>query len=295
MNGMSENRHPFKRLSGDYIVSIEGVLAPRTVKNYRDALKVTMSDARALGLEPDPMAWGEREILALKDHWVQKYAPVSVATRFAALNGFLLHMDNGIIATMRSRRRLRLPKVVRGPVTWTDEDTANMLIGRSEGNVRLVLVLGYGLGLRREEIATLRLSDIRTGHLRVMGKGTKERYLPLDGWVLNELNHYLTRRGTRGPDRVLVYRKGRRLLGYHPSGIYRMVVRLGKRFGLRLTVHEMRRTFAQGMRIRGVDLEVIQELLGHESLETTRKYLLVGMERGREALNTLYASYLMQP
>lgn len=289
---MPKKRHTFKQMARDYVVSIEGVLAPRTVKNYREALTVTERDARSLGLSLYPEEWLEREILMLKDRWVQRYAAITVATRFAALNGFLLHMDNGVIATMRSRRRLRLPKVVRGPVAWTDEDTANMLIHRSEGNMRLVLVLGYGLGLRREEIATLRLSDIRTGHLRVLGKGQKERHLPLDGWVLEELNHHLSRRGTRGPDRVLVYRVGRNRRGYKPAAIYRMVRRHGQRFGLHLTVHEMRRTFAQGLRTRGVDLEVIQELLGHESIETTRQYLEVGMERGREALRTLYASYL---
>lgn len=283
----------FRMCAREYLNSIVGVLSVKTVENYTVCLEMAARDVESLGLEPDPSLWGEPEILAVRDAWVQRYAPVSVASRFSALNGLLLHSDNGVIEAMRRRRRLRLPTPSRTNVRWTDEDTASSLIARSEGNVRMVLVLGYGLGLRRGEIAGARLSDMRTGYLDVVGKGDKPRTLPLDGWVLEELNHHLEKRGWGGPDRILVHGKDPR--GYTSMGIYRMVQRHGERNGVRLSCHEMRRTFALALRRRGVPLERIQELLGHESIETTRKYIMVELEELREALQILYPNYLAMP
>ena len=200
----SEGNDAFSERVRSYVMSLEGVMASNTVRLYRRHLGVALRDAEELGLEPDPLYWGEREVLALRDRWVTRYVPISVAARFSALNGLLLHCGNGIIPTMRSRRRLRLPRPSRMRVRWTDEAVADRLIRLSEGNTRVVLVLGYGLGLRREEIANLPISGIRTGYLDVVGKGEKPRTLPLDGWVLEELHRHLRVRGREPPDRHLL-------------------------------------------------------------------------------------------
>lgn len=148
---------------------------------------------------------------------------------------------------------------------------------------RSILLLLLSSGLRREEISTLRTADVsidgRVGVVRICGKGAKEREVPIEGPVVKSLVEWLDARRQDGrascPEVFAEYHSGRHG-GMSPGGVERVVKRYAKLAGLnRWGVHVFRVTFATLLYDDGVDIERIRILMGHESIETTRRYLSV--------------------
>jgi integrase/recombinase XerD len=153
---------------------------------------------------------------------------------------------------------------------------------------RAILELLYGSGLRISELTGLDVDDLdlEEGSVRVLGKGGKEREVPLGSFGRDAIGAYLTRGRpalasaiTRGAV-FLNARGGRlsrqscaRLLGYHV-----------RRAGLerRVTLHTLRHSFATHLLEGGADVRVVQELLGHASVATTQIYTLVTARHLRE-------------
>ncbi|WP_448565226.1 tyrosine-type recombinase/integrase [Thalassotalea ganghwensis] len=140
-----------------------------------------------------------------------------------------------------------------------------------------VIALVYGAGLRRHEAANLMLSslDTQTGTLRVLGKGNKERINALHNRILEILEVWLDERGLEPGPLFLRARKGNRLTNEPISGqtVYDIIIRRYKEAGLkRLTPHDLRRTFATKLLENGEDVFLVQDLMGHSSVETTKNY-----------------------
>lgn len=144
--------------------------------------------------------------------------------------------------------------------------------------LRALLFVFVGAGLRREEVCTLRLPDVRDGSLRVVGKGNKERRLPLAPREWDELSAWLAvrRELPAGHDRVFVIPPGARgaLEPMKPRFCWWTVVGLSDGAGLspRITPHDFRRTFASRLLDYGLDLLEVQRLMGHSKAETTGRY-----------------------
>ena len=140
-----------------------------------------------------------------------------------------------------------------------------------------VVALVYGAGLRRHEAANLMLSDldVNSASLRVLGKGNKERVNALHNRILEILDVWLIERGLEQGPLFQRARKGNRLINEPISGqtIYDIIIRRYKEAGLkRLTPHDLRRTFATKLLENGEDVFLVQDLMGHSSVETTKNY-----------------------
>ncbi|WP_281557611.1 tyrosine-type recombinase/integrase [Thalassomonas sp. RHCl1] len=140
-----------------------------------------------------------------------------------------------------------------------------------------VIALVYGAGLRRHEAAGLMLSDLdlSDGTIKVLGKGNKERINALHNRILEIVEVYLEERLTAPGPLFLRARKGNRLINEPISGqtIYDIIIRRYKEAGLkRLTPHDLRRTFATKLLEGGEDVFLVQDLMGHSSVETTKNY-----------------------
>jgi site-specific recombinase XerD len=149
-----------------------------------------------------------------------------------------------------------------------------------------ILALLAFAGLRRGEVIAASTADYsrESRSLRVRGKGSKDRVVPLHAFAIGALESYLGSRGPLGAsDPLFVSSRGR--IGKRP--IINAVTRAGHRLGIRLHPHLFRHTFATELLNRGADLRVIQTLLGHESLETTEIYTHVSPGRRREAIDLL--------
>lgn len=154
----------------------------------------------------------------------------------------------------------------------TDMDKIFARLSEQDGDLhirdRLMAELAYGSGLRRGELARLDIEDIdlETNTAYVMGKGSKPRVVPLTEQTTNTFREYLRRRHvTRGP--LLVSFLGRRI---SLTGVYSI---MRHRVGMR--PHLMRHACATHMLRNGCNIRVIQELLGHNRLDTTYIYTAV--------------------
>lgn len=152
---------------------------------------------------------------------------------------------------------------------------------------RALVELLYGAGLRVGEVSALDVRDVdlHSGEVRVMGKGGKERVVPLPGAARESLGEYLDSRRAPGILAEPLFpslrpRDGRaRRLG--PRDIRRILKARARRVGIvdRVHPHRLRHSYATHLLDMGADLREIQELLGHVSLSTTEKYTAVSAER----------------
>jgi integrase/recombinase XerD len=149
---------------------------------------------------------------------------------------------------------------------------------------RALLELGYGAGLRVSELCGLTLSNLllSEGLVRVLGKGSKERLVPIGRKVIGAVSVYLhqlrptiDRGKTR--ERVLLNARGEPL---SRVGAWGIVKRCARQAGIRkrVTTHTLRHSFATHLLEGGADLRAVQEMLGHADLSTTQIYTHVDRE-----------------
>ena len=147
--------------------------------------------------------------------------------------------------------------------------------GKNKERDYCILCIFLNCGLRISEIVGLNLSDVRRDHLRVLGKGNKERVVYLNDATAEAINNYLSVRKTIAAiDRSALFLSNRRTRVTR-EGVHAMVKKSLLEAGLdasRYSAHKLRHTAATLMLSQGVDVRTLQELLGHEHLNTTQIY-----------------------
>ena len=187
-------------------------------------------------------------------------------------------------------------KVPAGIPKPLSEDEVESLIAAVSGDDavalrdRALLELLYATGARISEVCALSLGDIdlESGMVRLYGKGSKERLVPVGSHAREAVHRWLTegrddlspvRWARRGDaDAVFLNNRGGRL---GRQAAYAVVVRHGERAGLtsHLSPHVLRHSCATHMLDHGADLRIVQEMLGHASISTTQVYTRVSQER----------------
>jgi len=206
--------------------------------------------------------------------------------RFLAREGVCRLDPTAGISAPRAPRRLPNPLPVDDCASLVDAPAARPGTP-SELRDRALVELLYGAGLRVGEVASLDVRDVDPlrGDVRVLGKGGKERVVPLPSVVRDALREWIDSReapGILGEPLFIALRPGRdgsRRLGVRD--IRRILRARAKRVGLldRVHPHRLRHSYATHLLDMGADLREIQELLGHASLSTTEKYTAVSAER----------------
>ena len=192
----------------------------------------------------------------------------------------------------------RLPRALpQGEILRLIENVASQVDAKPlEIRNRAILELLYAAGLRVSELTALNLNDInlQTNFVRCMGKGEKERVVPIGRLAITALKNYLD-----GPREKLFPRKKKKapippaepalFLDEHGhrltrQGVWYLLKRLAIRAGvaLRITPHSFRHSFATHLLEGGADLRSVQELLGHAKITTTEIYTSVSRERLRK-------------
>ncbi len=160
-----------------------------------------------------------------------------------------------------------------------------------------MIALMYSTGLRRAELAGLRLDSYSPveGQLRVVGKGNRERALPVIGGAAAALADWLVERGRHPGPLFLRINKGGRVLesGFTDDAVYGMLRKRNRQAGLSedLTPHDLRRTFMTQLFAAKTPTPVVQRLAGHASAVTTIRYDRSGDEEAREAVEVLHVPY----
>jgi len=264
--------------------------APRTVDAYRRDLADL---ARHLGRPPTDARPEEVEGW-LADLRARGQAPSSVARRAAAARAFYRHLtllglrdDNPAADVELPRRRARLPRTLSPAEVMRLIEAANGITPRSFRDRALVELL-YGAGLRVSEAVGLERGSIDLDNrlVRCIGKGDKERIVPLGREAAEAVRRYLARgrpyldRRHR-PELFLNAQGG----GLTRAGAFLILRRLAGKAGLdpeRVHPHILRHSFATHLLEGGADLRSVQEMLGHADLGTTELYTHVSDRRRRD-------------
>ena len=144
-------------------------------------------------------------------------------------------------------------------------------------------------GMRLSELVGLDENDInfQTKQLRVMGKGSKERIIPLNDIVLESLREYLDKRPITDDPAVFLNKNKQRISGRGVQNIVKKYVQLAGLKQLKISPHKLRHTFATLLHLNDVDLLEIQKLMGHASISSTQIYTHTNMNKLESAVNKL--------
>lgn len=148
---------------------------------------------------------------------------------------------------------------------------------------RLILELLYGTGMRRAELINLQLDSLDSHHqrIKVFGKGSKERLIPIAPYLMNLIEDYLRVRGEyfpESPPYIFLTEKGKKT---YPKIIYNIVHRYLSLISTaeKRSPHTLRHSFATHLVDNGADLNAVKELLGHASLASTQVYTHNSIQR----------------
>ena len=226
---------------------------PETIKNY---LYKSFSDKKSISQA--------RSISAIKSFF-----------NYLIFEGYI--KDSPISNIESPKQEKKLPKVL------TEEEIKKLInsidVNHDFGqrNKTIIEIL-YGTGIRVSELINLKLSNIffKENIIKVIGKGNKERFVPLGEIASNEMKIYINNRNrlkidSKSSDILFLNRYGR---GLTRSMIFKIISDASKRVGLdkKISPHTLRHSFATHLIKNGADLRSIQLILGHESITTTEIY-----------------------
>jgi integrase/recombinase XerC len=266
-----------------YLAAERGA-SPHTLRSYAADLaelrgflrtakvaSLAAADARTLRAY---LAWLHGRGLA-KSSIARKLATARSCFRFLARRG---------LVAANPARQLASPRLPKRLPSFLPIDESNELLDASQGATlsgrrdHAILELLYASGLRVAECCGLDLEDLdrRHGTVRVLGKGGKERMVPVGDEALAAVEAYLSLRGEAGGPLFRNVRGGR----LTTRSVHNIVRRRAREAGIdrRVTPHTLRHTFATHLLGAGADLRLIQELLGHSRLSTTQRYTHVSPE-----------------
>ena len=276
-------------------LSAERRASPNTVDAYRRDLLQLRSFLLERGDVDSPQAITKFDLRAWLSELAKSVGPNTIARKLSSVRGFFLHIERREGLRKNPAQLLATPKIRRKMPRFLGVDEAAKVVENPSQKHsplalrdRALLELLYGSGLRVSELVGLDLADLDLpqASARVLGKGNKERLVPLGRPTIDGLEAYLSIR-----EKVLRGRRAR----LHLTALF--VSELGGRLSVRrvqklvrehgtvaagrpdLHPHALRHSCATHMLDGGADLRAIQEMLGHASLSTTQRYTHLSLEQ----------------
>ncbi len=285
----------YQTLVAEFLSQLTGVrnLSSRTVKAYEGDLEQFGLWCKREGI--NPLSVSHRQLRGyLAELTRAQYSERTVNRRLSALRSFFAWLVREGKSTEDVAAAISSPKISKSLPHVMSDGQVRRLLATCEGSQpkdirdRAILELMYASGARISEVSNLDVGDIdfSSGQVRLFGKGSKERIVPLYPAALSALSEYLenvrplyvAKRKTPGDQGFFLSTRGRRMSAAALRTVFETRV---SEAGLdpSLTPHAMRHTFATVLLDGGADLRSVQELLGHENLATTQIYTHVSVER----------------
>lgn len=228
----------------------------------------------------------------------EKKADSSVARALVAIKGFCRFLKQEGKIHKEIALYIDSPKIWQTLPTVLSTEEMQRLCAHFKGDSeresrdRALFELLYASGLRVSELCSLDILDVGEGFVRVMGKGSKERIVPVAKIALDAIDHYLIHfREKRGEceGALFVTERGRRI---DRMQVWKILKGYVEKAGISKNVspHTLRHSFATHLLEYGADLRVIQELLGHSHIGTTDKYTHVSQKHLRAAFDKFHPS-----
>ena len=264
--------------------AVERGASPHTLRSYTSDL----TEFSRFLAEEKVAGWEAADTRVVRGYLARlhkrKLAKATISRKLASVRSCFRFLARRGALEVNPARQVRGPRLGRRlPSFLPVDETAVLLSPEPEPSVagardRALLELLYASGLRVAEGCGLDVDDLDEGRrtVRVLGKGSKERVVPVGESALEALAAYLALRGRRRGALFLNARGGR----LTTRSALRIVRARARRAGIvqRVTPHTLRHSFATHMLGAGADLRLIQELLGHSRLSTTQRYTHVSPE-----------------
>ena len=272
-----------------YIASEKG-LSLNTIEAYRRDLK---SFAQENGHRSLPEVNSLHIIAFLSKLKADGFASASICRALIAIKVFFRFLIREGILSTNPALYLESPKLwQRIPEVLSCEEVEQLLkqpnSSTKEGaRDKAILEVLYASGLRVSELCLLDIYSVDDTTLRVMGKGSKERIVPLGEEAIGAVDHYLQLRDGEQQQALFVNTLGKRI---DRIWVWRMIKNYAKKAGItkNISPHTLRHSFATHLLDNGADLRIIQEMLGHASISSTERYTHVSRSRLQEAFESFH-------
>jgi integrase/recombinase XerD len=288
-----------------YFMKLEKSLSQNSVEAYSSDINKFLQFLEFKGINTPP---DEVKIELLRDFigWINELG-MSARTQARVISGikgfyrFLL-LDDRIVDDPTVL--LESPKIGRKlPDVLSEKEIDRLMetidLSKPEGhrNKAMIEVL-YGCGLRVSELTGLKMSDmyIDKGFIKIIGKGNKERLVPIGNKAVKEINNYMPDRHKLNTiekdsrDILFLNRRGKKLTRVM---VFTIIKTLANKAGLKkkISPHTFRHSFATHLIENGADLRAVQEMLGHESILTTEIYTHLDREFLRDTITAFHPRY----
>lgn len=283
----------------DYInfIRVEKSLSGNSVSAYKHDVELLMVYGDSIGVEPENITMNQiQEFLNHVDEsGLNKRTQARILSGIRGFYKYLMIEEvididpTGLIEGPKIGRKL--PEVIT--IDEIDEIEASFDLSRPDGqrNKTMVETL-YSCGLRVSELVNLKLTDLffEQGFIKVVGKGNKERLVPVGEKAIKEINLYIGYRNSvtsqikRDSENIIfLNRRGSRLTR---EMVFTIIKKHAKLAGIRKSIspHTFRHSFATHLVEGGADLRAVQEMLGHESIQTTEIYTHLDKEFLRDTI-----------
>lgn len=226
--------------------------------------------------------------LYIKSLYDKKYTPRSITREIASIKGFFKWLSineyikhNPALAIEQPRLPKRLPKVL------SMKEITELLQMNMSTLDTAVLELLYAAGLRVSELSDILLNsiDLNSKYIRCIGKGSKERIVPIGNKAVSAIKNYLkdrdyiTKKYNISSKFLFIKENGKKLTR---QDVYVFINSIGKNINKDISPHTIRHSFATHLLENGADLRVVQELLGHSDVSTTQLYTHISKKRLKE-------------
>ena len=262
-------------------------LSDKTKASYENDLKIYMEFLKDKKIEMVEDITSDVIKEFLKKRSEEEYT--TIAHNLTVIKNFHMYLLREKIVLEDVSQFIERPKLRKSiPKTLSIDDVDTLLSIPLEKPFdyrnKAMLELMYGCGLRVSELVNLELNDIDRMNclIRIMGKGSKEREIPIGEYAIHYLDCYLEKRSSllkdKSCNKLFLNNHG---TGMSRQGFFKILKSLLKEKGLNAEVspHTLRHSFATHLINRGADLRSIQEMLGHSDISTTKIYTRVTDEK----------------
>jgi len=286
----------------DYL-SVERALAKNTILAYRADLNIYLDFIAQRGITVLSKSTKNDIVEFMLLQKTQGIQPVSIARRLAAIRMFHRFLARERVLKSDPTTLIDSPKLWKKVPDTLSLNEIESLIGQPDvrdyqgARDKAILETLYATGMRVSELSNLKTNNVNLdiGFLRCIGKGNKERIIPLGKKAIGSINRYLefSRKhfhNKKNSDILFISRLGARL---SRQSVWKLVKQYALKAKIKKTikVHTLRHSFATHLLERGADLRSVQEMLGHSSISTTQIYTHIDKER----LKTVYKMFHPRP
>jgi len=269
-----------------YFLKIERGLSENSIKAYSQDIHKLKAFLGDKDLAVSPIDIGSDIIERFVYQSAKNIAPRSQARMISGLRNFFDYLIFEEYRKENPTDLLETPKIGRKlPDTLSEEEINEIIaqidLSKPEGERnRAMMETMYSCGLRVTEMIQLQISDLffEEGFIRVIGKGNKQRFVPINSFMIRLIENYkdLIRTSVKVQkgfeDTLFLNRRGKQLTR---NMVFMILKELTQKAGIQKTVspHTLRHSFATHLLENGADLRAIQQMLGHESITTTEIYM----------------------